>query len=145
LDKAAEVYCRVGMAAHDAFISCWKCKYKYNLLRPVTFIQTSIDPSWNAYLENPPFPEYTSGHGTVSGAIAIVLSDMFGYNYSFTDFSHNKNGLKPRTFESFLHYANEAALSRLYGGIHYRISNERGLENGKRVGRAICEIKMNKV
>ncbi|SOE20346.1 PAP2 superfamily protein [Spirosomataceae bacterium TFI 002] len=143
-DKAAEVYCRVGMAAHDAFISCWKCKYKYNLLRPVTFIQTSIDPSWKAYLENPPFPEYTSGHGTVSGAIAIVLSDMFGYNYSFTDHSHEKNGLKPRTFESFLHYANEAALSRLYGGIHYRMSNEKGLENGKRVGRAVCDIKMSK-
>lgn len=144
LDKAAEVYCRVGLAAHDAFISCWKCKYKYNLLRPVTFIQTSIDPSWNAYLDNPPFPEYTSGHGTVSGAIAIVLSDMFGYNYSFTDHSHEKNGLKPRTFESFLAYANEAALSRLYGGIHYRMSNEKGLENGKRIGRAICDLPLKK-
>lgn len=143
-DKAAEILCRVGLAAHDAFISCWKCKYKYNLLRPVTFIQTSIDPNWKAYLENPPFPEYTSGHGTVSGAIAMVLSDMFGYNYSFTDFSHEKNGMKPRSFDSFFDYAAEAALSRLYGGIHYRMSNERGLENGKRVGKAICQIQMKR-
>lgn len=144
LDEAAEVYARVGMAAHDAFISCWKCKYKYNLLRPVTFIQTTIDPAWNAYLENPPFPEYTSGHGTVSGAIAMVLSDQFGYNYSFTDYSHEVNGMKPRSFESFFEYAEEAAMSRLYGGIHYRISNEKGFENGKRVGKAICELSLKK-
>ncbi len=143
LDKAAEVYCRVGLAAHDAFVSCWKCKYMYNILRPVSFIQSTIDPSWQAYLENPPFPEYTSGHGTVSGAIAMVLSDIFGYNYAFTDHSHDANGLKPRSFDTFLDFAQEAAMSRLYGGIHYRMSNEEGLKNGKRIGKAICELKMS--
>ncbi len=144
LEKAAEVYCRVGIAAHDAFISCWKCKYMYNMLRPVTFIQTAIDSKWNSYLENPPFPEYTSGHGTVSGAIALVLSDIFGYNYAFIDHSHDQNGLKPRSFESFLEYAQEAAMSRLYGGIHYRMSNEEGLKNGKRIGKVVCQLKMTK-
>lgn len=128
LDKAAETLCRIGIAVNDAFISCWKCKYEHNMLRPVSFIQTTIDPNWTAFLENPPFPEYTSGHGTVSGAIAAVLNDMFGYNYHFTDHSHDGNGLKPRSYDSFNEFAQEAALSRLYGGIHYRMSNEEGLK-----------------
>lgn len=142
LDKAAETLCRIGIAVNDAFISCWKCKYEHNMLRPVSFIQTTIDPNWTAFLENPPFPEYTSGHGTVSGAIAAVLNDMFGYNYHFTDHSHDGNGLKPRSYDSFNEFAQEAALSRLYGGIHYRMSNEEGLKNGKRIGRAACELKL---
>ncbi len=142
LDKTAELYCRIGIAAYDAFISCWKCKYMHNILRPISFIQTTIDPNWKSFLDNPPFPEYTSGHGTVSGAIAMVLSDMFGYNYNFTDYSHKERGLKPRSYDSFLEFAQEAALSRLYGGIHYRMSNDEGLKNGKRIGKAVCELKI---
>lgn len=142
LEKAAELYCRLGIAVSDAFVSCWKCKYMHNILRPVTFIQTTIDPNWRAFLDNPPFPEYTSGHGTVSGAIAMVLSDTFGYNYAFVDNSHQNRGLKPRSYDSFLEFAQEAALSRLYGGIHYRMSNDEGLKNGKRIGKTICELKL---
>ncbi len=142
LEKTAETLCRIGIAVNDAFISCWKCKFKYNILRPTSFIQTTIDPNWKSLLDNPPFPEYTSGHGTVSGAIAIVLSDMFGYNYHFTDYSHQSRGLKPRSFDSFFEFAQEAALSRLYGGIHYRMSNEEGLKNGKRIGKSACELKL---
>jgi hypothetical protein len=142
LMKSAEVYCRVGIAASDAFISCWKCKYKFSTLRPVTFINTIIDTKWSAYLPNPPFPEYTSGHATVSGAIAIVLSDTFGYNYAFTDYSHINKDYEPRSFENFWEYANEAAMSRLYGGIHYRSSNDNGLINGKRIGQAACRLKL---
>jgi len=72
----------------------------------------------------------------------MVLSDMFGYNYNFTDYSHKERGLKPRTYDSFLEFAQEAALSRLYGGIHYRMSNDEGLKNGKRIGKAVCELKI---
>jgi len=142
LEKTAETLCRIGIAVNDAFVSCWKCKFKYNILRPTSFIQTTIDPNWKSLLDNPPFPEYTSGHGTVSGAIAAVLSDMFGYNYHFTDYSHEARGLKPRSFDSFFEFAQEAALSRLYGGIHYRMSNEEGLKNGKRIGKSACELKL---
>jgi hypothetical protein len=142
LEKTAETLCRIGLAVNDAFVSCWKCKFKYNILRPTSFIQTTIDPNWKSLLDNPPFPEYTSGHGTVSGAIAVVLSDMFGYNYRFTDYSHEARGLKPRSFDSFFEFAQEAALSRLYGGIHYRMSNEEGLKNGKRIGKSACELKL---
>ncbi|WP_435353693.1 vanadium-dependent haloperoxidase [Emticicia sp. SJ17W-69] len=141
LDKAAEIYCKVGIAAADAFISCWKCKFMHNVLRPVSYIRTTIDRNWNPLLDTPPFPEYTSGHASVSGATAQVLSDFFGFNYHFTDNAHAARGFKPRSFESFYEFAEEAALSRMYGGIHYRNSNEQGLKNGKRIGKNVCELK----
>jgi PAP2 superfamily len=142
LEKSTELFCRLGIACNDAFVSCWKCKYQYFLMRPTSFINTAIDGNWKSYLKNPPFPEYTSGHGTVSGAIAAVLSDMFGYNYAFTDHSHTARGLSSRSFDSFQDFAREAALSRLYGGIHYRMSNEEGLKNGIRIGKKACELKL---
>lgn len=144
LDRTAELLCKVGIAASDAFVSCWKCKFMHNVLRPVTYIHTTIDPKWNPLLDTPPFPEYTSGHASVSGATAQVLSDFFGFNYAFTDNSHANRGMKPRSFESFYQFAEEAAISRLYGGIHYRNSNEQGLKNGKRIGKAVCELRFKK-
>ncbi len=141
LDRSAEVFCKIGIAAADAFISCWKCKFMHNVLRPVSYIRTTIDRTWQPILETPPFPEYTSGHASVSGATAQVLSDLFGFNYHFTDNSHAAKGFKPRSFDSFFEFADEAANSRLYGGIHYRNSNEQGLKNGKRIGKNVCELK----
>jgi hypothetical protein len=144
LDKAAEAYCKIGIASADAFISCWKCKFMHNILRPVSYIRTTIDRAWTPLLDTPPFPEYTSGHASVSGATAQVLSDLFGFNYRFTDNSHAAKGFKPRTFDSFFEFADEAANSRLYGGIHYRNSNEQGLKNGKRIGKNVCELKFKR-
>jgi hypothetical protein len=145
LDKAAELICKMGIAASDAFVSCWKCKYMHNVLRPVSYIRTTIDRNWTPLLDTPPFPEYTSGHSSVSGATAQVLSDVFGFNYAFTDNSHADRGLKPRSFESFFDFANEAAISRLYGGIHYRNSNDEGLKNGRRIGKAVCALKFKRI
>lgn len=143
LAKAAETYCKVGIAVADAFISCWKCKYEHNLLRPITYIRDVMDPNWNTVLNTPPFPEYTSGHSVQSGATAQVLSDLFGYNYAFTDKTHEKRGDidgSPRFYHSFFDAANEAALSRLYGGIHYRDAIEIGLEQGKKVGESVSRL-----
>jgi hypothetical protein len=145
LDKAAEAYCKIGIAAADAFISCWKCKFMHNVLRPVSYIRTTIDRAWTPLLDTPPFPEYTSGHASVSGATAQVLSDLFGFNYHFIDNSHAARGFKPRMFDSFFEFADEAANSRLYGGIHYRNSNEQGLKNGKRIGKNVCELRFRRV
>lgn len=142
LQESSELLARMGIAINDAFISCWKCKYTHYLLRPISFINSAVDPNWKPYLSTPPFPEYTSGHGTVSGAAAAVLSDIFGYNFAFVDHSHQDRGLKPRSFNSFEDFAEEAALSRLYGGIHYRMSNETGMKNGERIGRKACELKI---
>ena len=140
LDVAAEAYAKVGMAVADAFISCWHTKYRYNLLRPVTYIQHVVDPAWIPLLVTPPFPEYTSGHSVQSAAAAQVLTQMFG-QVAFTDHSHDDRGLAPRSFDSFFEAAEEAALSRLYGGIHFRSAIVKGLDQGRCVGRHVSRLR----
>lgn len=139
LDEAADAFMRVGIAVGDAFICCWKCKYVYNLLRPVTFIQKNIDKNWKPLISTPPFPEYTSGHSSQSGATAYVLTHLFGSNVAFTDKTHqNRTDIDgtPRTFKNFMEMASEAAESRLYGGIHYPMGNMEGLSSGIKIGKA---------
>ncbi|MBO6717366.1 MAG: vanadium-dependent haloperoxidase [Rhizobiaceae bacterium] len=131
LDRRVEVLARLGIGLADAFIGCWYDKFKYDLVRPVTYIQRHIDPKWQAILITPPFPEYPSGHSTQSGAAAEVLTDAFGENFAFDDLTHQEDGLPPRRFASFWDAADEAGISRLYGGIHYRAAIELGLEQGK--------------
>jgi hypothetical protein len=126
----------VGIAVADAFISCWSTKYRDNLLRPVTYVGRLIDPGWTPLLITPPFPEYTSGHSVQSGAAAQVLTDLFG-PLAFTDRTHERRGLAPRSFGSFLEAAQEAAISRLYGGIHFRVACERGVDQGICVGKRV--------
>lgn len=138
LDVAAEAYARVGIAVHDAFISCWSCKFVFNLLRPITYVQQLIDATWTPLLPTPNFPEYTSGHSTQSGAAATVLTDLFGA-IPFTDSAHTDRGLAPRSFANFDEAADEAAISRLYGGIHYRAAIEIGVDQGNAIGEAILD------
>ena len=140
LAAAAEAYAKLGIAVTDAFITIWETKYFYNLVRPVTYIQDNIDPTWLPLLVTPPNPAYLSGHSTQSGASATVLTDLFGIK-AFTDTIHADLGLmppqEPRTFSSFDQAAEEAAASRLYGGIHYSFDNDDGLSTGRCVGQAI--------
>lgn len=143
LALAAETYCKLGIAISDAFVSCWRCKYHFNLLRPITYIQEYMDNGWNSLLTTPPFPEYTSGHSVQSGAAAQVLSDLFGYNYAFTDRTHEHRtdiDGSPRSYDSFFDMAQEAAISRLYGGIHYRDAIEVGIGQGIKIGQLVREI-----
>jgi hypothetical protein len=140
LETAAEAYLRVGCALADAFIQCWKTKYRWNVLRPVTFIRANIDPEWSSLVATPPFPEYSSGHSTQSAAWAEVMTGMFGDGYRFTDHVHDELGLPSRSFTSFRHAAQEAAVSRLYGGIHYRFGNENGLDAGICIGAAAAQL-----
>jgi hypothetical protein len=140
LTEAAEAYARVGIAVHDAFILCWNMKYATNLQRPVTYINDNVDTSWAPYIPTPNFPTYISGHSTQSGAATTVLTDMFGV-MSFTDTTHTDHGLvppqEPRTFNSFAAAGAEAAVSRLYGGIHFSFDNDDGLASGQCIGQAI--------
>jgi hypothetical protein len=142
LAEAADAYARVGIAVHDAFICCWHAKYVYNLQRPVTYIQNNIDAGWLPFIGTPAFPAYTSGHSTQSSAAAAVLSDMFG-SKSLMDTTHQDHGLvpaqAPRSFASFEEAAAEAAVSRLYGGIHYSFDNDDGLVAGQCIGQTILE------
>ncbi|MCA3574357.1 MAG: vanadium-dependent haloperoxidase [Aestuariivirga sp.] len=134
LDVSAEVMMRLGIAMADAFIGNWYAKYQYDLLRPVTYIRRVIDPKWEPLLITPPFPEYPSGHSTQSGAAAVVLTAMFGENFAFTDRTHERDGMAPRSFPSFEAAAAEAGISRLYGGIHFRAAIDQGLAQGRCIG-----------
>ncbi|MDB5246256.1 MAG: phosphoesterase [Segetibacter sp.] len=140
LGKAAEMYAFLNIAMADAFISCWDEKFKLNLLRPVTYIRnfTPGNTSWSPLIATPPFPEYPSGHSVASAAAGEILTHLLG-NSSFTDSSNVHLGLAPRTYNSFTEAANEAALSRLYGGIHFREAIENGMKQGKEVSKALFE------
>lgn len=123
-----------SVALADGFIICWQEKFRTNVIRPESYINKYIDPSYQPTIETPPFPEHPSGHATISGAAAGVLTNLFGDNFSFTDSVEVEYGMDPRTFPSFYTAAEEAAMSRLYGGIHYRIGNETGTKLGKEIG-----------
>lgn len=144
LDVAAKAYAMMGIGQADAFISCWSTKYKHNLIRPITYIQRYIDSTWTTIVGTPPFPEYTSGHSTQSGAMSVIMSSLFGNNFSFTDNTHVTRGISPRTYPSFETAAQETALSRLYGGIHFRTANERGVTQGKKIGQKVLALQWNK-
>jgi hypothetical protein len=133
----------------DSFITCWHTKYLYNVRRPLTYIQKAIDPTWNTLFVTdpvitPPFPEYTSGHSVRSGAAAVVLTELFGQGYAFIDHTHMHLGFSPRTYASFQEAAQEAAISRLYGVIHYRAAIENGLLQGECVGERVLELRFRK-
>lgn len=136
MPRRAEVLARLGIVLADSFIACWRSKYQYDLLRPVTYIRRHIDPAFEPLLITPPFPEYPSGHSTQSGAAAAVLADLFGADRAFVDETHVADGLPARSFASFWAAAEEAARSRLYGGIHFRSAIENGLEQGRCVAAA---------
>ncbi len=134
LDKVAQTYVMLGIAGRDAFIACWKEKYKKNLVRPEDYIRHYINPNFYPYIQTPSFPEYASGHSTVSGASSEALTRMIGDNIGFTDRTHIPINLSARTFTSFYAAATEAGFSRMYGGIHFRSANLNGVAMGKLIG-----------
>ncbi len=151
LGKASEAFARAGITLNDAFISCWKCKFRFNNERPYTMIRREIDPTWKPLFSTPPFPGFPSGHSTQSSAVSDVLTNFFGENFVFTDNSHDGRKdittgivLKSRNFKSFADFSREAAISRLYGGIHPRQDNETGLAEGKKVAKNVLALKFKK-
>ncbi len=142
--KAAAAYALTSVAMFDAFISCWQVKYNNNYIRPVTFINEVLDRNWVPYLQTPPFPEYPSGHSTITRAAATVLTSLFGADFSFQDTSDLRYIGMQRHFSSFIRAADEASLSRFYGGIHFKNSIDKGAFQGKQVGEYILQhIKIN--
>ncbi len=137
--ETSAVYTMVSIAVFDAFIACWDEKYRSNVIRPETYIDAHIDEGWRPLLQTPPFPEYTSGLSIISQAAAIVLTGMIGENYAFDDDTEREFGLPSRHFSSFNTAAGEAAISRFYGGIHYRAAIEGGLLSGEKIGQCVLQ------
>lgn len=137
LPEQLNMFALLGIALNDAMIVCWKGKYQYNLIRPVSYIQQYLQPHFNSILPTPPFPEFPSGHSYQSGAAAEVLSSFFGNKFSFNDSTHiNRSDIDgtPRHFKSFSDMAAEISLSRFYGGIHFKKTLDISLDYGKKTG-----------
>ncbi len=142
LEKTSLIHALVSLSMADAFIACWDEKYRSNRVRPETAIQNLFDRSWKPLLQTPPFPEYVSGHSVVSNTAAAILTQIFGENFSYLDDTEVEFGLPKRAFTSFLNAANEASISRLYGGIHFRDALEQGNTLGKMVaGHSLKRLK----
>ena len=137
--QSSEAYALTSIALADAFISCWDEKYRSNLIRPETLINKYIDEDWLPLLQTPPFPEYTSGHSVISNAAAIAMTSLFGDDFAFDDDTEVKYGLGVRSFKSFIHASEEAAISRLYGGIHYQPAIQNGVTQGRALGRFVVD------
>ncbi|MCF2489857.1 vanadium-dependent haloperoxidase [Dyadobacter sp. CY347] len=133
--ETTAAYMLTSMALFDAFISCWDEKYRSQFIRPETVINAYIDEKWRPMLQTPPFPEYTSGHSVISAAAAVVLTSILGDVFPFEDHTETDYGLPVRAFKSFHAAAEEAGISRFYGGIHYRSSIVNGQQQGELVGR----------
>jgi hypothetical protein len=138
LVRSAEAYACISITLADCFISCWDEKYRSNVIRPETYINQYIDANWTPLLQTPPFPEYTSGHSVVSTASAIILTKLFGDKFSFADSTELEFDIPVRQFKSFKNAAEEAAISRFYGGIHYMPSIKNGMKEGNEIGNFIA-------
>lgn len=112
-------------------------RLKILVVRPETLINQYLDGEWVPLLQSPPFPEYTSGHSVISRAAAVTLTKLFGENFSFSDNSEVEYGLRIRDFKAFKQASEEAAISRLYGGIHYKMAIDEGVTQGERVGKFV--------
>lgn len=138
-------YAKTSIAIFDGFIQCWTEKYAFKTVRPETVINKYFDPSWRPHLQTPPFPEYTCGHCTNSGAAAEALSSVLGDHVAYTDTSELEFGIKSRSYKSFRDAANENIWGRFYGGIHYYNSCVVSHEYGKEVGDIVVKLlKMKK-
>lgn len=143
-NQSLHVQTMVAIALTDGFIACWDEKFRSDRIRPETAIRKYIDPSWVPFLQTPPFPEYLSGHSTISTAAAVILTHYFGDNFSYLDTVEERFGLAARSYDSFHQAANEAALSRLHGGIHFMDAIVNGQTQGRAVGDWIVQkIKKN--
>ena len=137
--QSTETYVKVACGLADAFIVCWDAKYKFNLIRPESYINKYIDPEWRPLIQTPPFPEHPSGHSTISGAASTILTSMYGTDFAFSDSTEMEFGIPPRNFKSFEEAAQQAGRSRMYGGIHYLNGNLSGLKTGAEIGRYISQ------
>lgn len=138
-EETLQIYTSVSIGLMDGFICCWDEKYRSNRIRPETAIRKYIDPQWEPLLQTPPFPEYLSGHSVISAASASILTHYFGDNFAYVDNVEVSYGLPARSFQSFHQAADEAGISRFYGGIHFMDAIENGNIQGQKVGEWVLQ------
>ena len=138
LKSTLMLFATLGIALNDAVIECWRLKYEYNLIRPITYIHRYISKDFTTSIATPPFPEFPSGHSFQAGAGTEVLKYFFSDSIQFTD-STNQNRVdidgSPRMYKSFSQMAEEMSLSRYFGGIHYMSTLDVSLLYGRKIGK----------
>jgi hypothetical protein len=140
LMQATEAYTLGALSIFDAFVACWDEKYRTVRIRPETVINNNWDPNWRPFLETPAFPEYVSGHSSISAACGTVLTHLMGNNVAFTDTTEKKYGRGVKSFKSFEEAYEDASISRVYGGIHYRDGIDEGVNLGKMIGENVWKV-----
>jgi len=134
LDVAALAYVKLGLGAYEALTFAFINKYNYNLVRPITYIRNVMGhPTWNALFNTPGHPEFPAAHATSGGVVAIMLRNVFGDNFSFTLNHYDYIGLPARNYSSFEELGAEMGNSRVFAGIHYQPSVDKGITMGKKV------------
>jgi PAP2 superfamily len=139
-DQAVELYALTSIGIADAFISCWREKYRSNVVRPETWVRRVLDPRFVTVIPTPPFPEYTSGHSVQSGAAVEVIVAALGDTIPFIDSTQVDIGQPPRRFASFSAALEEVAISRVYAGVHYFPAVTEGLAQGRCIGRKVRSL-----
>jgi membrane-associated phospholipid phosphatase len=137
LDKAAVAYAKVGMGQHDATIVLFINKYIFNVMRPITYIRSYINPLWNTYIPTPNHPEFPSGHATITGGTLTMMSNVFGEKFPMTLHTYDYLGYPSRSYSTFTQMGLDIANSRIYGGLHYRLTCERSIAQGTKVSQNI--------
>lgn len=149
LEKSLYALAKVSIALNDAGVACWHSKYTYNIERPISYIHRNLDTNWQVHYLGftPSFPAYPSGHATFGAAAAEVLTDIFGYNYTMTDRTHEDRsdffGM-PRSYSNFYEMAEENAQSRIFLGVHYQMDADEGLRFGYEIGRKVNQMPFKK-
>ncbi len=134
--EAARVMMVTAVAQADALIASWGYKYKFNLIRPRSYIRQVIDPLWEPLIPTPPYPEYPAGHATVAAAAATALAGLLG-EVGFDDSTSTSIGPSVRRFPSLMAAALEAGMSRIYGGIHFEVGSRSGRDLGVCIGNRV--------
>jgi hypothetical protein len=137
--QAAELYALTSIAIADAFIGCWKEKYRSFVVRPVSYMHRVVDKNFNSIIPTPPFPEYPSGHSVQSAAAVRVLIALLGDSISFADSTQVDIGQPPRQFANFTAALKEVAISRVYAGVHYMPAVLDGMTQGECIGDRVLQ------
>ncbi|KPM48023.1 hypothetical protein [Jiulongibacter sediminis] len=141
LEEASKLYLKIGLAAHDAYVTAFKKKYSQNIMRPETYIRQAIDPQWKANIEGSPSPAYISAQATLATAIAEILTAEFGDAYIFEDDTKSSVAAK-RPYKGFQDFAKEARMAQVYAGNQYSISIQHGEEQGKKIASNVMNLQL---
>jgi hypothetical protein len=140
LATAVLAYVKAGMGMWDGAIMCWRSKFTYSQIRPVTYIRSNINSTWLPLIPTPAHPEYPAAHAFVTTSTMVAISGAIGNNHYVDDHTYDFLGFPHRTFHTLYSIGVESGMSRRFGGIHYLPSILVGINIGKQVGNDIGRL-----